>query len=336
MISSGETTSSGGLVFDALARDKRAPLRVAMLETPAGFELNSDRVLDRVAQYVAQRLQNSDPRITRVAARRRDGAGGTDDPCHADVIFGADLIYLGAGSPTYATRHLSNSWLWEAALARNALGAGIAMASAAAVAAGAYALPVYEIYKAGADPHWTPGLDVFGPMGLRLAIVPHWNNTDGGEELDTSRCFMGVARFNPMRAMLPADVVVVGVDERTGLVIDPETGDAHVLGLGAITVLAGERETRIAAGDTFHASALGPFEPLRGDRAPAAMREAAQRAAAAAERQDVPDDIARLVTARGEARAARDWAKSDALRREIEALGWRVEDTPAGPRAVPR
>jgi cysteinyl-tRNA synthetase len=42
-----------------------------------------------------------------------------------------------------------------------------------------------------------------------------------------------------------------------------------------------------------------------------------------------------LVAARQEARARRDWATADALRREIAAHGWQVRDTPAGPRLEP-
>ena len=34
------------------------------------------------------------------------------------------------------------------------------------------------------------------------------------------------------------------------------------------------------------------------------------------------------------ARKAKDWAKADALRDELAALGWAVEDTAAGPKLV--
>ena len=38
-----------------------------------------------------------------------------------------------------------------------------------------------------------------------------------------------------------------------------------------------------------------------------------------------------LVEERDEARRQRDWARADALRAELDALGVIVEDTPAGP-----
>jgi cysteinyl-tRNA synthetase len=45
-----------------------------------------------------------------------------------------------------------------------------------------------------------------------------------------------------------------------------------------------------------------------------------------------PPEIERLVAERADARARRDWSRSDALREELLRLGWAVEDTPAGPR----
>ncbi|HVM04244.1 MAG TPA: cysteine--tRNA ligase [Acidimicrobiales bacterium] len=44
----------------------------------------------------------------------------------------------------------------------------------------------------------------------------------------------------------------------------------------------------------------------------------------------VDDETARLVAERDEARAARDFARSDALRERLTALGWVVQDTPGG------
>ncbi len=45
---------------------------------------------------------------------------------------------------------------------------------------------------------------------------------------------------------------------------------------------------------------------------------------------EVPDEVAALARRRDEARAAKDWATADALRDELVAAGWSVEDTPAG------
>jgi cysteinyl-tRNA synthetase len=49
-----------------------------------------------------------------------------------------------------------------------------------------------------------------------------------------------------------------------------------------------------------------------------------------AEHVDVDEESAQLVAARDEARGAKDFARADALRDELVARGWTVEDTPNG------
>ena len=53
---------------------------------------------------------------------------------------------------------LENSLAWDIIRARHRLGATLIFASAATIAVGAWALPVYEIYKVGVDVHTVPGL----------------------------------------------------------------------------------------------------------------------------------------------------------------------------------
>ena len=43
-------------------------------------------------------------------------------------------------------------------------------------------------------------------------------------------------------------------------------------------------------------------------------------------------ESAALATERDEARAAKDWARADALRASLEALGWTVQDSAGGTR----
>jgi cysteinyl-tRNA synthetase len=54
-----------------------------------------------------------------------------------------------------------------------------------------------------------------------------------------------------------------------------------------------------------------------------------------AEEGQVADDIRELARQRDEARAAKDWARADALRDQIVAAGYVVEDTPAGTEVRP-
>lgn len=51
--------------------------------------------------------------------------------------------------------------------------------------------------------------------------------------------------------------------------------------------------------------------------------------------ESLPPDVRRLLDDRREARDARDWTRADALRDEIAALGWEVQDEPDGSTARP-
>ena len=70
-LGSGETSLAGGRIFESLARRLSTPLRIAILETTAGFELNSNQVAGRVADFLKTRLQNYKPVIDVVPARKR-------------------------------------------------------------------------------------------------------------------------------------------------------------------------------------------------------------------------------------------------------------------------
>ena len=48
--------------------------------------------------------------------------------------------------------------------------------------------------------------------------------------------------------------------------------------------------------------------------------------------EGVPEDILALVQKRADAKKAKDFASADAIRAELKALGWVVEDSAAGPR----
>jgi cysteinyl-tRNA synthetase len=48
------------------------------------------------------------------------------------------------------------------------------------------------------------------------------------------------------------------------------------------------------------------------------------------EAEEIPAEVAELIKARAEARAAKNWAESDRLRDEIAAKGWIVKDSKEG------
>ncbi|MBC7232875.1 MAG: cysteinyl-tRNA synthetase [Chloroflexi bacterium] len=339
LFSSGETSASGRRVYDWLFRRLSPPIRVAVLETPAGFQPNSALVAQKVADFLRHHLQNYRPQVTVIPARKRGTPLSPDDPEIVSPLLQSNVIFLGPGSPTYAVRQLQNSLAWHTLIARHRLGAAIIFASAATIAAGIQALPVYEIYKAGADLYWHPGLDFFGPFGLSLVLVSHWDNKEGGSELDTSRAFIGQNRFEQLRALLPAGVKIVGIDEHTALILDMNAQTCLVKGRGGVTVCEGQHEHRFRNGQSFDLRVLGAFQmPEPEEGIPAEVWEWVQRALQVGQRaegrQPSPEVLV-LVQEREVARSRRDWATADALRERIAAMGWEVRDTPKGPELVP-
>jgi hypothetical protein len=331
LFGSGETAASSGVVYDRLAQRVDKPLRVALLETPAGFQPNADRVAGKVAEFLAVRLQNERPELTQVPARKRGTALSPDDAEVVAPLRHANLIFMGPGSPTYAARQLEGSLAWELLRARLRRGAALATASAATIAVGSWVLPVYEIYKVGSDLHWQRGLDLLRPYGLSLALIPHWNNAEGGVDLDTSFCFMGQARWLELLPMLPAETTVVGIDEHTTLLLDLADRSCQVLGRGSVTLLQQGVERVFARGSRFGIEALGPYRPLASnDDISLEVWELSAPAEPPASAASPSPEVLALVEARRQARGARDWARADALRGELAVLGWAVRDTPDG------
>jgi len=332
LFGSGETAPGGRKIFDFLFKLSPSNPRVKILETPAGFELNSNQVASDVGDFIHHHLQNYHPEIEVLAARKKGTTASPDNPDIVRSILEADLIFMGPGSPTYAVRQLENSLAWEYLLARHRLGAGLAFSSATTVAISSAALPVYEIYKVGEDPHWKPGLDFFAPYGLSLVFIPHWNNQDGGKGLDTSRCYMGISRFEVLAQQLPEDQIVIGIDENTGLVIDFQAGCMHVVGQGNVTIIREDALETIPAGSKVDLSYLGSFrlcDPLAG------IKPESWEKAVAASKREIPDfqpsdQVIQLAEARLHARNERDWNKADKIRNQLLALGWAVEDSPDG------
>lgn len=338
LMGSGETSQTGGQLFEAVVRESGKTPKISILETPAGFELNSDRVAGRVRDYLEIRLQNYAPEIHLVPARERDGEFSTESISVCASLLDSDLIYMGAGSPTYAVRNLLGSLAYKIILAAHQQGAALVFASAATIAIGEFALPVYEIYKVGEPPEWKPGLNLLGQFGLRLAIIPHWNNAEGGSELDTRRCFIGEKRFTRLQQALSPDVTVLGLDEHTGMIIDIDTARATVVGKDGVHIIRKGSDLHFTNGEVFGLDELGPFSvsiqsALEANDEIANLvkknRDASKLAPV------VPDEIYLLVEQREEARRARDWALSDALRQRIKDLGWQVNDTSGGPEVTP-
>ncbi|HET6822102.1 MAG TPA: hypothetical protein VFH34_05605 [Anaerolineales bacterium] len=330
-LGSGETSLAGGRIFEALARNINDQLRIALMETPAGFELNSTQVVGRVGDFMQTRLQNYKPVIEIIAARKKGSAFSPDDPEIVKPLLYANMIFMGPGSPTYAIRQLRDTLAWDVIRARHRLGATLVFASAATISIGAHALPVYEIYKVGQDVHAVDGLDLFSDFGLHVSFIPHWNNADGGVDLDTSRCFIGMDRFAEWSALVPDENKTIGLDEHTGLIMDFESGLCEVSGVSSVSLVRAGSPEMFPAGSTFSPNELGKFQipdPLEKD-IPAHVWEMCINAPPLEDDQP-SDEVIALVEQRILARANKNWTESDKLREQITALGWTVQDSKDG------
>lgn len=337
-LGSGETSLAGGRIFEHLARQVGEPLRIAILETPAGFEPNSALVAGRVADFLKTRLANYKPQVDVIPARKKGTSHSPDDPETCAPLLRANLVFMGPGSPTYAIRQLKDSLAWDLLRARHRLGAALVFASAATIAVGQVGLPVYEIYKVGQDVHTVPGLGIFDDFGVPLSFIPHWNNTDGGQDVDTSRCFMGRERFDAWCGQLPENHTVLGLDEHTGIVFDFQRHECLVMGVSSVSLARACNPAIFPSGSTIPLEEIGMFQipdPLSKGISPAAWEMAASAPPPASVMEEIPPpEVTALAEARQQARARRDWAAADGYRRQILSLGWTVQDTPEGPKLV--
>lgn len=329
---SGELAPAMGKVYRRIFKEIAGPVRGVFLDTPAGFELNADAITEKALEYFRRRLgvELGVPSLRRAEPEAAAAA--------AAALEQANFMFTGPGSPTYAVR------MWRAAgmaevLAR-CLQAGTHMvfASAAAIAASCCALPVYEIYKVGQDPYWNDGLDLLGAFGLRVAVVPHWNNAEGGTH-DTAYCYMGAARFAELERDLPDDVVILGVDEYTAVTLDFARREALVQGAGNATVRYRAREQQHPSGTAFSLDELTPGGappgvPARVESAPGLdgaappPPPAEEPAAASAAEFNALVDL--LVALRGRLRAEKQYKLADDVRDGLTRLGIEIKDTPTG------
>ncbi|HSO12753.1 MAG TPA: hypothetical protein VLT51_10290 [Anaerolineales bacterium] len=334
-LGSGETSLAGGRIFETLAKRINQPLRIALLETPAGFELNSSQVVGRVGDFMRTRLQNYKPVVNVIPARKKGSAFSPDDREIIRPLLYANMIFMGPGSPTYAIRHLKDSLAWDVIRARHRLGATLIFASAATISVGAHALPVYEIYKVGQDVHVVDGLNLFSDFGLHVSFIPHWNNAEGGVDLDTSRCFIGMERFNEWCGLVPSENVTLGLDEHTGIIMDFESGTCEISGVSSVSIVGDCDPIMHPAGMKFPLSEIGDIQLPDPIQAGIPSQVWDMVVNAPSPEDDRPSDqVIALAEKRLDARAEKNWSESDRLRDEIAALGWTVQDSTGGYKLV--
>lgn len=227
---SGEIAPSAVKIHEFILQNlNKEDISIAIVTTPAGFQPNVKTVHEEITQFFIKHLQNFHPQVKIVYANTW---GEAENQEIIQPIDEADYIFIGPGSPTYAVKNLKNTFLYQKIIEKVKKGASLGTASAASIAFSKFALPVYEIYKAGSPLYWEEGLNLYSEFFRPLTIIPHFNNNEGGRKNDTSRCFIGRERFERLMKMLPPNEEAWGIDEHTAIIIDTQTKDFFTMGKG--------------------------------------------------------------------------------------------------------
>lgn len=236
---------------DLIARLPGDPLAV-VIDTPYGFQENAPELASRAVEYFRQSVGYP---IQVAGLGRLKNVDVLTVETGLSLLRRADYVFAGPGSPTYALNQWENTAVPDVLREKLQSGGAVTFASAAALTLGRFTVPVYEIYKVGIEPHWLEGLDVLRTIGLDVAVIPHYDNTEGGHH-DTRFCYLGERRLAMLEQELPDGAHVLGVDEHTGVVIDIDADTATVIGNGTITVRVRGESTVFESGVTIPVDVL--------------------------------------------------------------------------------
>lgn len=352
LIGSGETAPRMTRVHRSVIRRLAGPngaaadVTAVVIDTPFGFQENADELSTHLVDYFGRRLGMR----TGIASYRRRDVEILHRETALARVGEADFVFSGPGSPSYAIRQWQHSAFGELFSRRLRDGGALVFASAAALTIGRLTVPVYEIYKAGEDPHWLPGLDVLGSVGISAAIIPHFDNNEGSGH-DTRFCFLGERRFRMLEEQLPDDVHILGIDEHTALLLDLDQHSASVRGRGKVTVRHSGASREFAAGSEFsidllrgHGDAVSDAHGPADARGPSAVTDERASTALArrtlelekqvgtlSERADRGDALVEaLIDLRRVARERGDYQTADSIRKRLAAAGVELRDDAAG------
>jgi cyanophycinase len=151
-----------------------------------------------------------------------------DDPAVVEALLRSKMVYLLGGFPLHLAQSLAGSDSWRAILAAHQAGAVIAGSSAGAMILCDHYYDPYE-------------KDIFSGLGLIPAacILPHHNT-------------FGKSWANELKQRLDG-VILIGIDEQTGMLNDGPTRQWQVYGdgTGRVTLYHNDRQMQVAPGTLF-------------------------------------------------------------------------------------
>jgi hypothetical protein len=253
LMGSGETAPTMVKVHRAIFEkmgDAATPAKSLFLDTPFGFQENAAELCVKTLDYFASSIVRP---LTVAGIGRIDTMSVAEREAAFSRLAQAAVVFAGPGSPTYTLKQWAPTPIRTILADKLRLGGALTFSSAAVLTLGAATVPVYEIYKAGEDPYWLEGLNVLAEVGINAAVIPHYNNAEGGHH-DTRFCYLGERRLSVLEKMLASDhndAYVLGLDEHTGVMIDLDAGSAQVVGLGVMTIRRNGVSVEIPTGTTL-------------------------------------------------------------------------------------
>jgi len=350
LLGSGEIAPSMTKVHRQLLK-RLDPVRAVSLDTAYGFQANVPQMTEKIVHYFATSLRVP---ITPLHFTVFEGSSDVARATFRQDVRAANYVFAGPGSPSYALYQWAPLGLADDLRGTLRAGGVLCFASAAALTLGSLTVPVYEIYKVGTSSHWLQGLDVLSMAGIRGAVIPHFDNAEGGN-YDTRFCYLGEERLVDLERHLPDETGILGIDEHTAGIVDLEHQTLTVMGKGGVYWRRNGRTRTFESGSVTTLAELQSFEPERVDPALAPLTEqnevgslvvlaekggpesidAIARLARIAssggtDRIDPTDLVESLLTLRVSARESKDFALADRIREILVTSGIEVMDTPDG------
>jgi len=350
LLGSGEIAPSMTKVHRQLLKHVD-PVRAVSLDTAYGFQANVPQMTEKIVDYFATSLRIP---IEPLHFTLFEGSSEVTRAAFRQDVRAANYVFAGPGSPSYALNQWAPLGLAEDLRGTLQTGGVLCFASAAALTLGYVTVPVYEIYKVGTAPHWLHGLDVLAMAGIRGAIIPHYDNAEGGN-YDTRFCYLGEERLLELEGQLPDETGILGVDEHTAGIIDLEQKSITVMGKGAVYWRRNGTTRTYASGSVTSLDELQSFEPESAQPNLAAAPElyevdtlvalvehggpqsidaiarlARMASTGGSGRIDPSDLVEGLLALRVSARDAKDFSLADRIRDVLVASGIEVMDTPEG------
>lgn len=350
LLGSGEIAPSMTKVHRQLLK-RVDPVRAVSLDTAYGFQANVPQMTEKIVDYFATSLRVP---IEPLHFTVFEGSSEVERAAFRQDVRAANYVFAGPGSPSYALHQWAPLGLAEDLRGTLQAGGVLCFASAAALTLGYVTVPVYEIYKVGTAAHWLPGLDVLGMVGIRGAIIPHYDNAEGGN-YDTRFCYLGEERLVHLERQLPEETGILGVDEHTAGIIDVEARTLTVMGKGGVYWRRKGSTRTFESGSVTALDELQSFEPESAaplhpqlpelndvdalvvqaqnggpESIDAIARLARMASTGGSDRIDPSELVEGLLELRVNARDAKDFALADRIRDVLVTSGIEVMDTPDG------